>query len=118
MAETEESSAPAVWVKLAVSIAAMIVGLFLVFGSATPLVADAVFVAGIAVVLAVYLWPGVTDNQARTISIVLVLLAGYAVIRGFGLLDLTVLRELGGIAAIVSGVILALPFVRSRFAKS
>ena len=103
-------------VKLVVSVAAVIVGLFLVFGSTTPAIADGVFVGSIALVLAVYLWPGVTKGQARIIAIVLLLLAAYAFIRGFGLLELSVLRQLGGITAIVSGVILALPFVRARIA--
>lgn len=104
-------------VKLVVSIAAIIVGLFLVFGSTTPAVADGVFVGSIALVLAIYLWPGVTKGQARIIAIVLLLLAVYAFIRGFGLLELVVLRQLGGITAIVSGVILLLPFVRTQIAK-
>ena len=65
--------------------------------------------------LAIYLWSGVTTGQARTLAIVLILLAAYAFIRGFGLLDLAVLRQLGGIAAVVMGVILIIPFLRERF---
>ena len=104
-------------VKLVVSVAAIVVGLFLVFGAATPAVADGVFVGSIALVLAIYLWPGVTQGQARTLSVVLILVAAYAFVRGFGLLDLVLLRQLGGIAAIVIGVILLLPFARAQLAK-
>ena len=50
-------------------------------------------------------------------AIVLILVAAYAFIRGFGLLDLAVLRQLGGITAIVSGVILLLPTVKAAIAK-
>lgn len=113
MAEQKVSTGTVV--KLIVSIAAIVVGLFLVFGAATPAVADGVFVGSIALVLAIYLWSGVTTGQARTLAIVLILLAAYAFIRGFGLLDLVVLRQLGGIAAIVMGVILIIPFLRERF---
>ena len=116
MSETSPSKVGTI-VKLVVSVAAIAVGLFLVFGSTTPAVADGVFVGAIALALAVYLWPGVTKGQARIIAVVLLLLAAYAFIRGFGLLELAVLRQLGGITAIVSGVILMLPFVRSRIAK-
>ena len=115
MAEKAESTGTVV--KLIVSIAAIIVGLFLVFGAATPAVADGVFVGSIALVAAIYLWPGVTKGQARTLAIVMVLVAAYAFVRGFGLMDLVVLRQLGGIAAIVSGVILLIPFVRAQLAK-
>jgi hypothetical protein len=119
MAE-ETSAAPSTAgtiVKLIVSVAAIGVGLFLVFGATTPAVADGVFVGSIALVLAVYLWPGVTVGQGRVISVVLVLVALYAFIRGFGALELSLVRQLGGITAIVSGVILALPFVRAQIAK-
>jgi hypothetical protein len=113
MAESKNSTGAAV--KLVVSIAAIVVGLFLVFGATTPAIADGVFVGSISLVLAIYLWSGVTTGQARTLAIVLILLAAYAFIRGFGLLDLAVLRQLGGIAAIVMGVILIIPFLRERF---
>ena len=116
MAESKMSTGTVV--KIVVSIAAIVVGLFLVFGATTPAIADGVFVGSIAIVLAVYLWPGVTMGQARTISIVLLLLAAYAFIRGFGLLDLAFLRQLGGIAAIVMGVILLAPFLRARFGSN
>jgi hypothetical protein len=101
-------------VKLVVSVAAIVVGLFLVFGATTPAIADGVFVGSIALVLAVYLWSGVTVGQARIIAVVLALVALYAFVRGFGLLELAVIRQLGGITAIVSGVILLLPFVRAK----
>jgi len=113
MAESKNSTGAVV--KLVVSIAAIVVGLFLVFGATTPAIADGVFVGSISLVLAIYLWSGVTTGQARTLAIVLILLAAYAFIRGFGLLDLAVLRQLGGIAAIVMGVILIIPFLRERF---
>ncbi len=113
MAESKNSTGAVV--KLVVSIAAIVVGLFLVFGATTPAIADGVFVGSISLVLAIYLWSGVTAGQARTLAIVLILLAAYAFIRGFGLLDLAVLRQLGGIAAIVMGVILLIPFLRDRF---
>lgn len=100
-----------------VSIAAIGVGLFLVFGAASGLVADAIFVGSIAVTLAIYLWSGVTAGQSRIVAIVLILVAIYAFIRGFGLLELTVIRQLGGIAAIVSGVVLIIPFLRSLSAS-
>lgn len=100
-----------------VSIAAIGVGLFLVFGAASGLVADAIFVGSIAVTLAIYLWSGVTAGQSRIVAIVLILVAIYAFIRGFGLLELTVIRQLGGIAAIVSGVVLIIPFLRSLAAS-
>ncbi len=116
MDEVAESRTSRV-VKLIAAIAAIVVGLFLVFGAASAPVADAVFIGSIALVLAVYLWPGVSRRQARLISIVLIFVASYAFIRGFGLLDLAFLRQLGGIAAIVSGVILGLPFVKSKMGK-
>jgi hypothetical protein len=50
-------------------------------------------------------------------AIVLILVAAYAFICGFGLLELAVLRRLGGITAIVSGVILLLPTVKAAIAK-
>lgn len=112
-----EPSAVSTAVKLIVSVAAIVVGLFLVFGATTPAVADGVFVGSIALVLAVYLWTGVTVGQGRVISVVLALVAAYAFIRGFGLLELALIRQLGGITAIVSGVILLLPFVRAQLAK-
>ncbi len=105
-------------VKFVAAIAAVIVGLFLVFGAASAPVADAVFIGSIALVLAIYVWAGVTPRQAKIVAIVLLFVAAYAFIRGFGLLDLAFLRQLGGIAAIVSGVILGLPFVRSKMGKS
>ncbi len=104
-------------ITLVAAIAAVAVGLFLVFGASTPAIADGLFVGGIAVVLAVYLRPGVSSRQARVVAIVLLALAIYAFVRGFGLLELTIIRQLGGITAIVSGVVLALPFVRSMFEK-
>jgi hypothetical protein len=113
----ERPSQAGVIAKLVVSIAAVAVGLFLVFGSTTPAVADGVFVGSIAVALAVYLWSGVTKNQARVVAVVLVLLAAYAFIRGFGLLELSALRQLGGITAIVIAIILAIPFVRGLITK-
>ena len=117
MAERKPDSTVGTVVKLIVSIAAIVVGLFLVFGAASAPVADAVFVGSIAAVLAVYLWSGVTPGQARLISVVLVFVAVYAFVRGFSLLELTVFRQIGGITAIVSGVILLLPFLRARFGK-
>jgi len=117
MAEEKSGSAVSTGVKLVVSAAAIIVGLFLVFGAATPAVADGVFVGSIAVVLAVYLWSGVTKNQARIVAGVLVLVALYAYFRGFGVLEGVVLRQLGGIAAIVSGVILLVPLIKTLVSK-
>lgn len=117
MTEEKAVSKVATGVKLVVSAAAIIVGVFLVFGAATPLVADGVFVGSIAVVLAVYLWAGVTRNQSRVVAGVLVLVALYAFFRGFGVLEGVVLRQLGGIAAIVSGIILLLPFIRTLVSK-
>ncbi len=107
----------AIVIKLAVSAAAIIVGLFLVFGATTEKTADAVFVGSIAAVLAVYLWSGVTRNQARIVAVVLIFVSAYAFIRGFGVLELVFVRQLGGIVAIVSGVILLIPFIRSLVAK-
>lgn len=104
-------------VKLVVSVAAIGVGLFLVFAATSAPVADGVFVGSIAIVLAVYLWSGVSPGQSRIIAVVLLLVALYAFIRGFGALELAVVRQLGGITAIVIGVILALPFVREQIAK-
>lgn len=104
-------------VKLVVSIAAIIVGIVLVTGATSTALADGVFVGSIALVLAVYLWSGVTVGQARIIAAVLVLVSLYAFIRGFGALQLEVVRQLGGITAIVSGVILALPFAKAQFAQ-
>lgn len=113
----KKPSAVATGIKLVVSAAAIIVGLFLVFGAATPAIADAVFVGSIAAVLAVYLWAGVTRNQARIVAVVLIFVSAYAFLRGFDVLQLQVLRQLGGIAAIVSGVILLIPFIRTLVAK-
>ncbi|NYF10328.1 hypothetical protein HDC94_001484 [Leifsonia sp. AK011] len=118
MAERKPDSTVGTTIKLIVSIAAIVVGLFLVFGAASAPVADAVFVGSIAAVLAVYLWSGVTPGQARLISVVLIFVAVYAFVRGFSLLELTVFRQIGGITAIVSGVILLLPFLRARFGKA
>ncbi len=117
MPERKPASTVATITKLVVSVAAIAVGLFLVFGATSAPVADAVFVGSIAAVLAVYLWNGVTVGQARLISVVLVFVAAYAFLRGFSVLELTVFRQIGGIAAIVSGVILLLPFLRARFGK-
>jgi hypothetical protein len=117
VAESAAPSKRSTAVKVIVSVAAIAVGLFLVFGATTPAAADGVFVGSIALVLAVYLWSGVTAGQSRIIAIVLVLVALYAFIRGFGALELVVVRQLGGITAIVSGVILILPFVRAKLAK-
>lgn len=47
------------------------------------------------------------------IAVVLILLAAYAFVRGFEWLELSRLRQLGGITAIVMGVILLLPLVRA-----
>ena len=118
MPERKPASTVATITKLVVSVAAIAVGLFLVFGATSAPVADAVFVGSIAAVLAVYLWNGVTVGQARLISVVLVFVAAYAFVRGFSLLELTVFRQIGGITAIVSGVILLLPFLRARFGKT
>ena len=113
----KKQSTFSVGLKLVVSAAAIIVGLFLVFGAATPVVADGVFVGSIALVLAVYLFSDVTRNQARVIAIVLLFIAAYAFFRGFGVLDGVFVRQLGGIVAIVSGVILLFPFIRTLVAK-
>ncbi|MCY7413588.1 MAG: hypothetical protein LH471_11230 [Salinibacterium sp.] len=104
------------------SISALVIGiivlaLFLVFGATTSALAGGLFVGGIALVLAVYLWPGVSSGQACIVASVLLRLAIYAFVRGFGLLELTFIRQLSGITGTVSGVILALPFVRSKLAK-
>ena len=117
MSEARRTSTVGTVIKLIVSIAAIVVGVFLVFGATSAPVSDAVFIGSIAAVLAVYLWNGVTLGQARIISVVLVFVAAYAFLRGFGLLELTVFRQVGGITAIVSGVILMLPFLRERFGR-
>jgi len=106
-------SSLATGLRLVASATAIIVGLYLVFGSATSATADGLFVGSIALVLAIYLWPGVTLNQSRIVAVVLLLVAAYAFIRGFGLFELALIRQLGGITAIVSGVILLLPFIRT-----
>ena len=118
MSEARRTSTVGTVIKLIVSIAAIVVGVFLVFGATSAPVSDAVFIGSIAAVLAVYLWNGVTVGQARLISVVLVFVAAYAFVRGFSLLELTVFRQIGGITAIVSGVILLLPFLRARFGKA
>jgi hypothetical protein len=115
--EIRESGMAAEVVRVVVSLAMIGVGLFLVFASTPDKVADAVFVASIALALAVWLWPGASKGQARVISLVLVLLAAYAVVRGFGLFELELLRRLGGITAIVMGVILLIPVVRAWMAR-
>lgn len=111
--DSKQSGIIADAVRSIASLAAIAVGLFLVFGSTSPVVADAVFVGSIAIVLAVWLWPGATKGQSRVTSVVLVLLAAYAFVRGFEWLELSLLRQLGGITAIVAGVILLLPLVRA-----
>ena len=113
----KKPSAFATGAKLVVSAAAIIVGIFLVFGATTVVVSDAVFVGSIALVLAVYIWGGVTRNQARLVAVVLVFIAAYAFLRGFGVFELTFVRQLGGIVAIVSGVILLIPFIRQLVTK-
>ena len=115
--KTENRSSASAAVKLAAAIIAVVVGLFLVFASTTPGVADALFVGAIAVALAVYLWSGVTAREAKIVAVILIFVAAYAFIRGFGWLELALLREIGGIVAIVFGVVLVLPFVRSMMVK-
>lgn len=117
MARMESNSGLGRILKIVVSLAAIGVGIFLVFGPTSEPVADAVFVGAIALALAIYLWLGVTKGQARIIAVVLALVAAYAFVRGFGLFQLSTLRQIGGITAIVSGVILVLPFVRSLIAR-
>ncbi|MBX3093452.1 MAG: hypothetical protein KF680_02760 [Cryobacterium sp.] len=115
-----ESTHPGVGAQLVrvVASAAMIgIGLFLVLGNTPEGVADGIFVGSISIALAIWLWPGASTGQARVVSIVLVLLAAYAFVRGFGLLELSLLRQLGGIAAIVMGVILLLPVARLWLAQ-
>lgn len=104
-------------VKLVAAIIAVVVGLFLVFASTTPGVADALFVGAISIALAVYLWSGVTPRESKIVAVILIFVAAYALIRGFGWLELALLREIGGIVAIVFGVVLVLPFVRSMMAE-
>jgi membrane-bound ClpP family serine protease len=113
--DTRSSASAAV--KLVAAIIAVVVGLFLVFASTTPGVADALFVGAIAVALAVYLWSGVTPRESKIVAVILIFVAAYAFIRGFGWLELNLLREIGGIVAIVFGVVLVLPFVRAQMAK-
>jgi hypothetical protein len=115
--KAEKPSSTSAAVKLVAAIIAVVVGLFLVFASTTPGVADALFVGAIAVALAVYLWSGVTAREAKIVAVILIFVAAYAFIRGFGWLELNLLREIGGIVAIVFGVVLVLPFVRAQMAK-
>lgn len=104
-------------VKLVAAIAAIVVGVFLIFFPSTPALADGIFVAALALAAALFLWSGVTTAQARTVAIVLMVLAAYALIRGFGLLELTLLRQLGGILAIACGAVLAWPAIRGKLGK-
>jgi hypothetical protein len=115
--KAEKPSSASAAVKLVAAIIAVVVGLFLVFASTTPGVADALFIGAIAVALAVYLWSGVTAREAKIVAVILIFVAAYAFIRGFGWLELNLLREIGGIVAIVFGVVLVLPFVRAQLAK-
>ena len=103
--------------KLVVSAAAIIVGVLLLFGVSPVLISDAIFVGSITLVLAVYLWGGVTRNQARLVSVVLLFVSAYAILRGFGVFELVFVRQLGGIVAIVSGIILLLPFIKQLVTK-
>jgi hypothetical protein len=92
--------------------AAIIVGIVLLVAPTTPAVADGLFVGSIALLLAIYVWPGLPGNTPRLVAIVLILLAAYAFVRGFGLLELSILRQLGGGAAILFGIILLVPVIR------
>ena len=67
MAESKNSTGAVV--KLVVSIAAIVVGLFLVFGATTPAIADGVFVGSISLVLAIYLWLFDASVMVSTISL-------------------------------------------------
>lgn len=111
--ESKQSGIIADAVRSIASLAAIAVGLFLVFVNTPAALADAVFVGSIALLLAIWLWPGATKGQSRVIAVVLILLAAYAFVRGFEWLELSRLRQLGGITAIVMGVILLLPLVRA-----
>lgn len=104
--------------RIIVSVLAIGVGLFLLLAPTAPAIADGVFVGSIALLLAVYIWPGLPANTARLVAIVLILLAAYAFIRGFGLLELAILRQIGGAAAVLSGLVLLIPAIRGRVAKS
>jgi hypothetical protein len=117
VAQAPTPSTASAAVKLVAAIIAVVVGLVLVFASTTPGVADALFVGAIAVALAVYLWSGVTPRESKIVAVILIFVAAYAFIRGFGWLELALLREIGGIVAIVFGVVLVLPFVRVMMAK-
>ncbi len=99
--------------RIVLSALAISIGLFLIFSPTTPAVADGLFVGAIALVLALYVWPGVSSGTARLVALVLMLLAAYAVIRGFGLLELAFVRQVGGVAAILIGVVLLVPSVRA-----
>jgi hypothetical protein len=48
---------------------------------------------------------------------VLILLAAYAFVRGFGLLDLALLRQIGGAGAILFGIILLIPVIRAMASR-
>lgn len=104
-------------IRIIASVAMIAVGVFLALGATSDGVADSIFVGSVAIALAIWLWPGASKGQARVVSIVLLLLAAYAFVRGFGLLELSLLRQLGGIALIVMGVILLLPVVRTWLAQ-
>jgi hypothetical protein len=112
---TEKSTSSGV--KIVAAVAAIVVGVFLVFFPSTPALADGIFVAALALAAAVFLWTGVTTAQARTVAIVLLVLAAYALIRGFGLLELNLLRQVGGIIAIGAGAVLLWPAVRGKLGK-
>lgn len=119
MADSRETSGSlSQGVKLVAAIAAIVVGIFLLVGSTNDIVADALFVGTIALVSGIYLWSGVTSGQSKVIALVLLLVAAYAFIQGFGLFDLTIIRRLGGIFAVVSGVVMVIPFIVSLVKKN
>jgi hypothetical protein len=104
-------------VRIAVALAATAVGVFLLLGTTSAAASEGVFIGSIALVLAIYVWPGLTKAMARVVAVVLVLVGLYAFVRGFELMDLSVLRQIGGAVAILSGVILLLPLVRRRLGQ-
>lgn len=103
--------------KIIGAIAAILIGLVLLFSASDSVVAEAIFVGTIVLVCGVYSVNGTSRKQGVVIATILFLLAAYLFAKAFNVFedfDSANIRRVAGIFSIVSGLILVIPIFRKK----
>jgi uncharacterized membrane protein HdeD (DUF308 family) len=93
--------------------AAVVIGGVLLLSPNNSTTAEAIFVGTIALVCGLYVVNGTTKKQGMIIAAVLFLLAVYSFAKAFEIFDTALIRRIAGGFAVVSGIILAIPALKS-----